>query len=274
MVVYKCSKCSKVWTKLVDNGCVFCGVPCEVLPKSMAIVDAWAASSGYSDMNRETTFDRKMAQNELFPSHVDSTRKRNKNENENEDLGETSDVVSPSKMLASVRNNITNMSTYHSPQADLSDCQNPNPIRNNGNCQTGIQIARTNMNEPESDVPVQTHHALQKGKKKKNKKRGSQKQVVHTSPKQIAQLELPDPIPPPTLPARSNWNQVSKGRRTNTNKVIEDPLRERRQVNASSYLAAGNNHKCEGPRPPVDVRIGLSAKHDIRMMLPRSAIEP
>lgn len=118
-------------------------------------------------------------------------------------------------------------------------------------------------------------------KRKPRKSRNQRRNATSTiETKVYPKLELPDPTPSPGANnGGSGWSDVVGRGNIKAAKKLQDNtskrLNERDFVNASSYLIRDTESELPiRERAAIDVRFGMgSAKHDVRRVVPRSALE-
>lgn len=149
---------------------------------------------------------------------------------------------------------------------------------------SSIQSEITTKDKPVLISKEQGSNKLQPLGKKKKKPRTSRHQRRNVSStaetKVYAQLELPEPILSPGMSnGASGWSDVvGKGSVKAAKKLQNNTakrLNERDFVNASSYLTRDSESELPSrERAAIDVRFGMgSAKHGVRRVVPRSALE-
>lgn len=210
-----------------------------------------------------------------------------------EDTDEDSDVISASHSLrntippplstAGIRGSSRLSSSLEIQKANVDTEQRANITPTQVADPASFEVEATTKDARASSVKDQSSESVQTSKKKKkSKKPRNQKrnEPSATVTKVMPQLELPDPIPSPGVNDKgSGWNSVvGKGIEKATKRMQHDTMRrvsEREYINASSYLTRDNENEMPiRERAAIDVRFGMGgAKHDVRRVVPRSALE-
>lgn len=165
---------------------------------------------------------------------------------------------------------------------ELKQKANISPIHDIESTLSKLKV--TTNDKSVSAIKDQSSNSVQGSEKKKKKARKSSNQKQNNpsaaAKKVMPQLELPDPIPSPEVNNKGGgWNNVvGRGIEKATKKMQNDTLKrinEREFINASSYLTRDiENEMPIRERGAIDVRFGLGgAKHDVRRVVPRSAVE-
>lgn len=359
MLFYRCSQCLKTWSKLLNDGCLFCDAPCEVIesPRSSSIahddtpnqaknmLEGQPSSTQYrspssdaasqiitpfDNLQLETTtqtasIDREWpmkgddpartkpifhftAGNTKFSVQIQDASPKSEEANsvyENEEMLTRSAVLDEATTMTTERH--SSIPIPRSPISVISEAESfdlrlalefeseddidGSIVNSDESCardetntvnETKAIPCSNNKGKELVLVPnkekttkrsaISTYRELTSAPQKAKKRRRGQKRC--RSKKPVAQLELPEPIPLPRVRARNPWNEVVSNRQSDISRRAEALIEERKQVNARSPFTSYNNVENEDSEGPINIRVGLHSKHDMRMMLSRSVVEP